>query len=269
MLFLGVTERIAILLLLSLVSSVYSPQVHATPVPLSLDGVGTNTTCQTPTCVAQVLTTTKGQDVVILAVECGLGYCPFTISAILDSSGLSFAQHISYSTLDNVSEYYARATSPLKSDNITVVFSGGVSASHAIQVIAISGANTRAIFDRDPSIPATCTLSTCGDCSANFYLNPGTCSVSIQTSTIDFVLAYTAIADAPGCGGYPDSPAGYVPPPGFTNIAYPGKNTGASIFEVDYMITSSPKSNVTFVCNGTDAEVIVLDAISFRGAFGN
>jgi hypothetical protein len=53
---------------------------------------------------------------------------------------------------------------------------------------------------------------------------------------------------------------------GFTTIT---TNKGyGGWFEVDYEITSVPQTNVMFNCNGTDAVAIVMDAISFRGAFG-
>ena len=38
--------------------------------------------------------------------------------------------------------------------------------------------------------------------------------------------------------------------------------------EVDFAITTVAKSTVVFSCDGTDATAIVVDAISFRGAFG-
>src|SRR2546427_8923362 len=115
---------------------------HATP-PLGLDGLGTYTTCMSfdvignPTCDAQLLTTTRGHDVIIL-VAWGIG-----ISSIIDSSGLTFTQRISYGA--TLSEYYARALSPLTSDNITALFLGDNFGE--IQVLAIQGANTRGIFD--------------------------------------------------------------------------------------------------------------------------
>src|SRR6266540_1791938 len=83
------------------------------------------------------LTTTQGFDVVLLIVECGYSYCPITISSIIDSSGLTFTQRVSYAPNDKLWEYYARPTSPLKSDNITVVFSAD--ATIGIQVLAIHG----------------------------------------------------------------------------------------------------------------------------------
>ena len=106
-------------------------------------------------------------------------------------------------------------------------------------------------------IPATCSGIACGDCEAS--IETTSCSVSIQTSTIDFVIATTAISDAGPCGlGYP---RGVVP--GFTNIT-----NEYNRFEVDYAITTAPQRNVVFSCNATDVTAIVVDAISFYGAFG-
>src|SRR5437667_12073254 len=89
-----------------------------------------------------------------------------------------------------------------------------------MQAFAIHGADTASLFDQDPSIPATvsCPGPDCGNCYPDYNTNPGTCSASIQTSASDFVVATTAINDALPCGGYPTSPAGYVPPPGSTDI---------------------------------------------------
>jgi len=121
-----------------------------------------------------------------------------------------------------------------------------------MQTFAISGANTVGVFDPNPSIPATvsCPGTGCGDCTANF--RQGTCSASIQTSTIDFVVASTAINDAGPCGpSYPNGQA-----PGFTNIT---NQNGR--FEIDYTITTTPQTTVEFDCNGTDAAAIVVDAV--------
>ncbi len=191
--------------------------VHATP-PLELDGVGTNTCYYN--CYSQLLTTTKGHDVIIVMVD---NYD--NVVTIADSSGLTFTQRISSAPngYGQLWEFYAVATSPLKSDNITVVADNCCT---GMQVVAIHGANTRAIFDQSPSIPATCSGTACGDCEAGFRTT--TCSVSIQTSTIDFVVATTAINDAPPCG--PGYPRGVVP--GFTNIANQNNR-----FEVDYAMT--------------------------------
>ncbi len=252
----------AILLLLMMGGVSATKPAHAAAPPLALDGVGANT-CQGQFCVqSQLLTTTKGHDVIILIVECVDGSTCDKVSSVSDSSGLTFIQRISYSTGDwlgtKLSEYYAIATSPLNSDNITVdTCTATLYCVEGMQVLAIHGANTRAIFDPNTSIPGTCSGTACGDCVA--YIRATTCSVSIETSTLDFVIASTAINDAGPCGlGYPN---GVVA--GFTNIA----NNGQS-FEVDYAITTTPQSNVVFSCNATDAVAIVVDAISFNGAFG-
>ena len=224
------------------------------PTPLALDGLGTHTTCTSRSvttnnqiCDAQLLTTTRGNDVIILVAQCGCD----GISSIIDSSGLTFTQRISYGSGnflgDMLWEYYARATSQLISENITVVFSTDTWR-HGIQVFGVKGANTRSIFDPGPNIPATATCPGVG-------LLP--CSISIQTSTIDFVVAGTAINDAGACG---DGLGGV---PGFTTIM---ANNGW--FDAYYAITTVPKSNVAFNCDGTDVTAILVDAISFRGAFG-
>jgi hypothetical protein len=152
----------------------------------------------------------------------------------------------------------------LTSDNITVVFPTEVGFATGIQVLSIHGANTKGIFDPDPSIPATCFIPACGDCS----FNVGTCSVSIQTYTTDFVIVSTAIGDGPACGGVSLSSSNDVGGvPGFTTIT---TNKGyGGWFEVDYAILSALQSKVVFACNGTFATAIAMDAISLRGAFGS
>ena len=245
----------AILLVLAASGILGTEMVHAAS-PLALDGLGVNTACQASGCVAQLLTTSQGYDVIILVAECGAIGCDASIVSIIDSSGLTFTQRVFYSLLDSLWEYYSRAMSPLKSDNITVLFSSSLALT-GMQVLAIHGANTQAIFDLNRSIPAEvpCPGPSCGDCTAEF--NQGTCSASIQTSTFDLVVVGTAINDAGGCG---------LPVAGFTTIT---TNKGyGGWFEVDYTITSVPQTTVMFNCNGTDAIAIVMDAISFHGAFG-
>ncbi len=253
---LSITTKLAcaILLLVFAGSASTTEPAHAAQPRLALDGLGTIThTCLNyPFCIeSQLLTTTKGHDIVALIFNCGgSNPCESSNISIIDGSGLTFTQRISYAQLF---EYYAVATSPLKLDNITVV-----TADHVIfgmQVLAISGANARAIFDPDTSIPSTVSCWFLVNPDLVGYTNP--CSTSIQTSTIDFVIAATEIADADSCGGF-----SYLPPPGFTNIAFNGR------FEVDYSITTAPRSNVVFSCSGTEVIAIVVDAISFYGAFG-
>ncbi|TMI34022.1 hypothetical protein E6H27_02790 [Candidatus Bathyarchaeota archaeon] len=252
----------AILLLLIVGGVSAAKPANATIPPLALDGVGTNTTCKAPNCEAQLLTTTQGYDVVLLIAECGWTYCPITISSIIDSSGLTFTQRVSYAPNDKLWEFYARAVSPLRSDNITVAFSclsdclNQVFSIHQIQVLAIHGANTRATFDPNPSVPhaVTCPTATAGYDS---------CSVITETSTLDFVIALTAINDNVRCGvGTSDQV------PGFSRIVW-------GDLELDYAITTAPQEKVVFTClddvadpSSTSPMAIVIDAISFRGAFG-
>ena len=81
----------------------------------------------------------------------------------------------------------------------------------------------------------------------------------IQTSTYDFVIAAIAINDAGPCGS--SYPLGTVP--GFTSLTVQNNR-----FEMDYAITTRPRSTVVASCAGTDAVAMTLDAISFYGAFG-
>jgi len=190
-----------------------------------------------------------GGDVVILVVDCN----GCNNLSVTDGTGLTFTQRLSYATGDRLWEFYAIATSPLTSDNITAlpdsldtgaVFKG-------MQTFAIHGADTNAVFDSNSSIPATASY-TRDNCGVGY----GMCSVSVQTSSVDFLIGSTAINDAGPCGQTYQH--GSVP--GFTNLT--NQNSG---FEVDYAITTTPQSNVVFDCNGTDASSIVVDAISSVG----
>ena len=225
---------------------------------LTLDGVGASN-CQRQLCVhSQLLTTASANDVIVLVVET---YCNTGISHITDSSDLNFTLRVSHvnGCYGTLWEYYAISTARLNQDNITVLADQCCNTIMGMQVLAVHEANTLGVFDPDPSTPAgvSCPGKGCGDCTANF--GKGTCSVSIRTSTLDFVIASTAINGAPACG--PHYQTGQVQ--GFTSLM-PNQN---GRFEVDYAITSLQQTTVVFACNGTDASVILVDAISFHGAF--
>ena len=248
---------IVILLMSMTVLAVALPKSVKADSSSPLDGIGQgpcSSAAPVINCSTQLLTTTQSNDVVIVVAE---GTNSTTVS---DSSGLSFVQRVSYSSTTypplTMVEFYAVAASPLNNDNITV--SDAPRYTNGMQAFAIHGADTATLFDQDPSIPATvsCPGPDCGNCYADYNTNPGTCSASIQTSASDFVVATTAISDALPCGGYPTSPAGYVPPPGFTHIL------ASDTFEVDYTLSANPPNSVEFDCNGTDAAAIALDAIA-------
>jgi len=225
---------------------------------LTLDGVGASN-CQRPFCVhSQLLTTSSGNDVIVLVVDTR---CNTGIAGITDSSGLHFALRVGHANgcYGSLWEYYAIANAKLNQDNVTLLADQCCNTIIDMQVFAVHGANTLAVFDPDPSTPAavSCPGEGCGDCTANF--GKGTCSVSIRTSTPDFVFASTAVNDAPPCA--PQNQTGQVQ--GFTSLM-PNQN---GRFEADYAMTSLRQSTVVFACNGTDASVILVDAISLDGAF--
>jgi hypothetical protein len=212
------------------------------------------------------LNTTQEEDVILVTVET---CCGTNVTSITDTMNLTFYQRVMFTSntqsfttnFQTLWEYYAVAPLPLIRDNITANVTPMPSRYKVwgVQVVAVHGANPRNIFDRNPSIPSTisCPSQNCGDCLAS-YQSPGICSSSIQTSTIDFVIAITAIDGAGPCnGGYP---LGRVP--GFTGLTFQNNR-----FEVDYTITTIPHSKVVFSCSGTDGVGIVLDAIAFSGAF--
>jgi len=240
--------------LLSLVAAGFSlpmqiPQVHASG-PFVLDGVGngvgSSTICGTY-CRAESLTTAHGHDLIILIVECGFTSCLSTISTITDSSGLNFTQRVSFASNDKIWEYYARATSPLKSDNISVVLPGIFT--WGMQVLAIHVANTRAIFDQSPRFPITLSCLGPGGVSVT------TCSASIGAVAHEFVIASTAINDAGAC----------TPSSGFTEL---GGGGGDGVLDIDYQIVSTPHDNLVFTCKDSDPVAMVVDAISIPSALG-
>ena len=190
---------------------------------------------------------------IVLVVET---YCNTGISGITDSSGLNFTLRVSHANdcYGTLWEYYAIATARLNQDNITVIAGGCCNTIMGMQVFAVRAANTIGVFDPDPSTPAavSCPGTGCGDCTASF--GQGTCSASIHTLTLAFVVATTVIKGAPPCGTHYQT--GQVA--GFTSLM-PNQNNR---FEVDYTITSIPQTTVVFACNGTDASSILVDAIS-------
>jgi hypothetical protein len=227
---------------------------------LELDGLGVNH-CQRQFCQqSQLLTTTKENDMILLIVET---CCNTTISSVKDGSGLLFAERLSYASSTSMPgqkiwEYAAIARSPLNSDNITVVADRCCYTVWGMQVLAISGADTSTIYDPHASIPATvsCPGPDCGYCFVG-RRSLHTCSASIETSRLDFVVAIIPINGAPPCG--PHYPSGSVP--GFSNLTNQNNR-----FEVDYAITTQPQSHVRVNCNGTDATAIVVDAIMASGS---
>ena len=231
-----------VIVMLTILGGISEPRaVHAAS-SIALDGIGKNTSCgetvELQNCAAQSLTTTKGNDIIILVVQCWSN-CLLNVSSIVDKSGLTYVQR---AYIPNVTfwEYYARTKSPLTSDNITVVFSESWTLK-MIQVFAIKGAS-RGIFDPDLSSP-------------RYFSCPGSfdtfaCSASIETTTQDFVVASTTINDDPACNV----------PSGFTTVGNAG-----GYFEVDYLIASKEAGNVLFFCTATEPMSIVVDAISFYG----
>ena len=244
---------IIILLLMSVAALAVSQlkSARADSFSAGLDGVGSNISCGGQECSAhcgdqfcavQSLSTTKSNDAIILAAECGFVICHDSISSIIDSNGLSFTQRVSYSPNDALWEFSAIAPAPLTGDRINVTYSGDYGLH--IQVIAIAGVDPSAIFDPDPSVPATVSCAT----NTQYGIQYDPCSLSIHASQVAFVIALVSINDAPPC----------TVPSGFTQII------GGGSIEVDYQIASSP-GDVAYDCNNTDSMSMVIDAIAVNG----
>ena len=214
------------------------------PSSLGLDALGRYTTCNG--CVAQLLSTISPNDVIVVVVECGFS-CNSSLTSVADSQGLTYTQRMTSTPNDYATfwEYYAVAASPVYSDNITAVFSSS-SWNHFIQVFGIKGANTSTIFDPNVSLPAS---TSCLQPGPAYYYQY--CSVTIQTSNQDFIIASTAIND--------DSPC--TIPTGYTGVQSGGN------FEVDYRIGGAPDSSIEFACVDSDAESTVVDAVQSATGF--
>src|SRR6059036_921338 len=223
------------------VSHVKSVRADTSP---GLDGVGNAMDCGVQNCAAQSITTTKNNDAIILVAECGFYVCNDSISSITDSSGLNFTPRVLYSPNDELLEFTAIAPSPLTGDRINVTYSGNPTYGLQIQVIAVAGVDPSAIFDQDPSIPATEPCATI----TQYGVQYDPCSLSIQTSEVDFVVAIVSINDAGGC----------TVPSDFNQIIAGGR------LEVDYQIASIP-GDVAYDCSDTDSMSLVMDAIAVNG----
>src|SRR2546426_2686626 len=232
-----VAKRILSVVLLfaaALISS--SHFVHASPT-LGLDGVGVR---PSPCCGLQpnseLLSTNNGNDVIIVIIECGYRSCNGNVSSVTDSSGLSYTLRISYAPNDRLWEYYAVAPTPLSSDNITILVSGSL---FTWMAFAVKGVNTASVFDANPLLPAT--VSCPGAPGRN------DCTVSAETSAVDFVIASTAINDADACAAST----------GFTEVTPAGGS-----LDIDYQIVDTLGAQTYFTCSGTDPTAIVLDALT-------
>ena len=223
------------------VSHVKSVRADTSP---GLDGVGNAMDCGVQNCAAQSITTTKNNDAIILVAECGFYVCNDSISSITDSSGLNFTPRVLYSPNDELWEFTAIAPSPLTGDRINVTYSGNPTYGLQIQVIAVAGVDPSAIFDQDPSIPATEPCATI----TQYGIQYDPCSLSIQTSGVDFVVAIVSINDAGAC----------TVPSDFNQIIAGGR------LEVDYQIASIP-GDVAYDCSDTDSMSLVMDAIAVNG----
>ncbi len=148
-----------------------------------------------------------------------------------------------------LSEFYAVADRPLKSDNITAVvplnsYYDGF-AFVGLQTVAIHGAS-RSIFDAHPSIPII-------GCQRPFLCSQHILQLSIQTSTPDFVVAATAIdGDSGGC----------FTEPGFTTVQTIMNPVDLG-FDFYYRIVPVPNTTVSLACPPYNSvAMFLMDAIS-------
>jgi len=236
------------LVLLLMAAFVYTPiQVaHAASKTSSLDGLGVPIGPD-----SQALTTARGHDVIVVVAYGGSGLY------VMDSAGLRFTQRVSSwispcgrgDCLLYLSEFYAVADRPLRSDNITAVvplnsYYDGF-ALVGLQAVAIHGASM-GIFDADPSIPII-------GCQRPFLCSRHILQLSIQTSTSDFVVAATAIdGDSGGC----------FTEPGFTTVQTIMNPVDLG-FEFYYRIVPVPNTTVNLACPPYNSVAMFqMDAVS-------
>src|SRR5947199_561663 len=82
---------------------------------------------------------------------------------------------------------------------------------------------------------------------------PNDCTVSAETSAVDFVIASTAINDAGAC----------TASTGFTEVTPAGGS-----LDIDYQIVDTLGAKTYFTCSGTDPTAIVLDALTSSNPHG-
>jgi parallel beta-helix repeat protein len=185
--------------------------------------------------------------VVLVVVEASCSSCQ---ASVTDTQGLSYTQRFSYTaSAYKIWEFYTVAQSPLSSDNITVSLDSSPNLLYGVEVFAVKGANTDAIFDPNPALPeSTSCLAPGPDNLVTYSYN---CSVSIATSNQDFLIASTAINDDRGC----TVPAGW------------STTLGNGNFEVDYRVGGAPNSSLEFVCQDNDALALIVDAVQSATGF--
>ena len=189
-------------------------------------------------CASALLTTTQANDVVIVLLECPYSFSTCTnSSSVTDSNGLVFTPR---GFARGIAEYYAVASEPLESDNITVNVPGQ-SCCWLMQAFGVAGVDVNTIFDPDPSLPSATSCPGVGLLS---------CSASINTSGRGFVFAATAINDAGGC----NTLSGFAPVGGF--------DSGGGAGDADYQVVEESQNNLTFTCSHSDPVEILMDAVS-------
>ncbi len=226
------------------------PPVRASS-PFGLDGDGTVYACLQSGCRAQQLSTSHGNDLVILLIACDGSGCASQGVNITDSRGLSYTQRGLFQSGDNtccantqLAEYYAVTRAPLNSDNITTCcFNNQPDFADHITVFAVNGYNSKSPFDQ--STPSFV------DC---FSLPTPPCSNSIVTSTSDFVFT-----------GIQKFVAGCSVPPGWTRLF------GNPFLDSDFQILDQPATvGVSYTCVSRQgfqsAEILMLDAVSLHTA---
>jgi hypothetical protein len=263
--------RICGIVLLPLIAMLLSVSpVYAVAPSMSLDGVavGNSYSCDTSSCfslcsthqncsASAALTTTNGDDVIIVVAQCGIfqncaSCCPSpssvdNITSIVDDGGHTWILRAAYTPPGGrpIWEYYAVAHSPVSEDRINVTWSGS-NIFVGFIALSVSGANTQHPWDPSRTLPAEQAL-------ASGCTNPRTCTINFSAvASEDFVIVSTAINDDQSCQGIS-----------------PFHSAANAIFgqaETDYLVTRVGGSNsLSFTCSDSSPVTILGDALQGPG----
>jgi hypothetical protein len=196
---------------------------------LALDGspVGKLNLSGSPTTTTLTISTTQSNDILILFVQ--------NNNAIINtvtSTSLTWTMR-EETALPSVSEWYAKAASPLSSEVVTITFDTGGSSFDQEVVFAVSGANYSSPFDTNASIPEKGT--TAG--------NP-TFSTTGAATLVVSSQRFTSTA-TPTAGS------------GWTSLYGPSNGYGVSI----YKAFSSAQTGTTALTSATDQNGWIVDAL--------
>jgi hypothetical protein len=204
-------------------------------------GIGCEFPESTLASVSLRLTTTGTSDLIYVAV-CILNSGSQTVSAVTDSSSLSYSrrQFVALGTNVRIESWYATSTSALSADLITVSLSGA--AEFVVVAMGVSGTNTASPFDPNLASPPTGTGTS------------ATASTAITTAFPDDLIIGAVVAQS-----HPALTAGA----GFTLVASRADASGtvSGGVEGQSVTTTQAGSTVSFTLGSSQNWAILADAV--------